>query len=68
MSDAIYKTVDLVGSSTESVEDAVQGAISKASETINNLGWFEVKEIRGHITDGKVAHYQVGLKVGFRLE
>ncbi|KIC09223.1 dodecin flavoprotein [Leisingera sp. ANG-M1] len=68
MSDAIYKTVDVVGSSTESIEDAVSGAIAKASKTIDHIGWFEVGEIRGHVTDGKVAHYQVGMKIGFRLD
>ncbi|SPH18120.1 Dodecin [Defluviimonas aquaemixtae] len=68
MSDAIYKTVDVIGSSSNSLEDAIQGAVAKAAETVHNLDWFEVNEIRGHITDGKVAHYQVGLKIGFRLD
>lgn len=68
MSDAVYKTVDIVGSSATSIEDAIEGAIAKASETIHHLNWFEVGEIRGHIENGKVAHYQVGMKVGFRLD
>ena len=68
MSDAIYKTIDIVGSSAKSVEDAIQGAVTKAAETMHNLNWFEVNEIRGHIENGKVAHYQVGLKLGFRLD
>ena len=68
MSDAVYKTVDIVGSSSKSIEDAIEGAIAKASETIHNLNWLEVGEIRGHIENGKVAHYQVGMKVGFRLD
>ena len=68
MSDATYKTVDIIGSSPDSIEDAINGAISKASESIHNLGWFQVDEIRGHITEGKVAHYQVGVKLGFRLD
>ena len=68
MSDAIYKTVDIVGSSSKSIEDAIEGAVSKASGTINNINWFEVSEIRGHIDNNKVAHYQVAMKLGFRLE
>jgi flavin-binding protein dodecin len=66
--DHVYKTIEITGSSTASVEDAVTGAIAKASETVRNLDWFEVTEIRGHIEDGSVAHYQVGLKIGFRLD
>lgn len=64
----VYKKLDLVGSSTTSIDDAIRGAIARASETIRNLDWFEVTEIRGHIEEGEVAHYQVGIKVGFRLE
>ena len=64
----VYKKLDLVGSSTISVEDAINGAVARASETMRNLDWFEVTEIRGHLEAGKVAHYQVGVKVGFRLE
>ncbi len=64
----VYKKIDLVGSSTESIEGAVSNAIERAAKTINNLNWFEVVQVRGHIEDGKVAHYQVELKVGFRLD
>ncbi len=67
MSDNIYKVIELVGSSRESIEDAVSGAISRASETLQNLDWFEVKEVRGNIEDGKPGWYQVKVAVGFRL-
>ncbi len=68
MSNHIYKTIELVGSSPRGVEDAVQKAIVKASETVRNLRWFQVLETRGHIEGGKVAHWQVTLKLGFTLE
>lgn len=68
MSDHIYKKTEIVGSSKISIEDAIEGALERASKTIKNLDWFEVTETRGHIVDGKVGHYQVTLKVGFRLE
>ncbi|WP_071000328.1 dodecin [Methylobacterium sp. C1] len=68
MSDHIYKVVELVGSSPNSIEDAIQGAVSRASQTIRNLRWFEVLETRGHIENGKLSHYQVTLKVGFTME
>jgi dodecin len=68
MSEHVYKTVELVGSSTRGMEDAVQRAIAKAAETVRNLRWFEVVDTRGHIEGGKVAHWQVTLKVGFTLE
>jgi flavin-binding protein dodecin len=68
MSNHVYKTLELTGSSTTGIEDAVNGAIAKASESVRNLQWFEVIETRGHITDGKVAFWQVTLKVGFTLE
>ena len=68
MSDHVYKKTEIVGSSKVSIEDAIEGALSRASKTIKNLDWFEVTETRGHIVDGKVGHYQVTLKVGFRLE
>lgn len=68
MSDHVYKVVELVGSSPTSIEDAIQGAISRAAQTVRNLRWFEVLETRGHIEDGKVHHYQVTLKVGFTME
>ncbi len=68
MSDHIYKIIDIVGSSETSTDDAIQQAITRASSTLKNLEWFEVKETRGHIVDGKVGHYQVRLNIGFRLE
>jgi dodecin len=68
MPDHIYKTIELVGSSSQGVEDAVQKAVSKASESLRNLRWFEVLETRGHIEGGRVAHWQVTLKLGFTLE
>jgi flavin-binding protein dodecin len=68
MADHIYKTIELVGSSTRGMEDAVQKAIAKASETLRNLRWFEVVDTRGHIEQGRVAHWQVTLKIGFTLE
>lgn len=68
MSDHVYKRVEIVGSSTESYDDAIRNAIKRASETINNLDWFEVIEHRGHLADGAIAHHQVVLKVGFRLD
>ncbi len=68
MSAHIYKKVELAGSSTESSDKAIENALAKAAETIRNMEWFEVQETRGHIVDGKVAHWQVVLKVGFRLD
>jgi len=68
MSDHVYKIVEIVGSSPNSVEGAIQNAIEKANKTLRNMGWFEVLETRGHIEDGKIAHYQVTLKIGFRLD
>ena len=68
MSDHIYKKIELVGTSTVSSDDAIQQAISRASKTLSHLDWYEVVDNRGQIVDGKVAHHQVTLKVGFRLE
>ena len=68
MSSHVYKTLELTGSSTTGIEDAVNTAIGKANETVRNMQWFEVVETRGHIRDGKVAYWQVTLKVGFTLE
>jgi flavin-binding protein dodecin len=68
MPDHVYKTIELVGSSTRGMEDAVQKAIAKAAETVRNLRWFEVLDTRGHIENGKIAHWQVTLKLGFTLE
>jgi dodecin len=68
MSEHIYKVVELVGSSTVSSDDAIKNAVERAAKTLNHLNWFEVVETRGHIADGKVAHFQVTIKVGFRIE
>lgn len=68
MSDHVYKVVELVGSSTVSSDDAIRNAIALASKTIRHMDWFEAAEIRGHLADGKIAHFQVSVKVGFRLE
>jgi flavin-binding protein dodecin len=68
MSHHVYKTIELVGSSETSIEDAVSTAIGKASHTVRNLRWFEVMETRGQIEGGRVAHWQVTLKLGFTLE
>lgn len=68
MSEHVYKVTELVGSSTVSIEDAIQVAVSRASVTLRNLRWFEVLETRGHIENGKVQHYQVSLKVGFTMD
>lgn len=68
MTEHVYKVIELVGSSEQSVSQAIEHAIAKAAGTIRNLGWFEVANVRGHIEDGKVKHYQVTLKVGFTLD
>ena len=68
MQDHVYKMVELVGSSEKSVDDAISTAIARASQTLRNLRWFEVTNVRGDIKDGKVAYYQVTLKIGFTLE
>ena len=68
MTDNIYSVTELVGSSSKSIEDAIEQAVKRASKTIRNLDWFETTEIRGHIKDNEVVHYQVVLKLGFRYE
>ena len=68
MTDHVYKIVELVGSSPTSIEDAIQGAIARASSTVDNIRWFEVLETRGHVDGGKVSHYQVTIKVGFTVK
>ncbi|HEY2614891.1 MAG TPA: dodecin [Chthoniobacterales bacterium] len=68
MSDHVYKKIELVGSSTNSIEEAAANAVARAHKTIRNMRWFEVKETRGHIEDGKINHWQVTLKVGFTLD
>ena len=68
MSDHVYKSVEITGTSPDSVQAAIDVAIAKAAESLRHLDWFEVVHVRGHIEDGRVAHYQVTMKVGFRLE
>ena len=68
MSDHVYKSIEITGSSPEGVTQAIDRAVTQASQSLRGLDWFEVTEIRGHIADGAIAHYQVTLKVGFRLE
>ncbi|MGA7417005.1 MAG: dodecin [Acidimicrobiales bacterium] len=68
MADNTYSVSEIVGSSKESVDDAIRRAIERASKTLRNLNWFEVSEIRGHIDNEQVCHFQVTMKVGFRLE
>jgi len=68
MSDHVYKHIELTGSSPKSIEDAVHNAIAKASRTVRNMRWFEVTDMRGHLENGSVAHWQVSLKIGFTLE
>jgi hypothetical protein len=64
----VYKTTELVGTSTTSIEAAVGQAVERAGKTLRNMGWFEIVETRGRIEDGKIAHWQVTLKIGFRLD
>jgi dodecin len=68
MSDHVYRVTEIVGSSPDGVDQAIRNAVARASQTLRNLDWFEVVEIRGHLQDGGVAHVQVMLKVGFRLD
>ena len=68
MNDHVYRVIELVGSSSESVEDAIDNAIERASKTVRHLDWFEVADTRGQIVNGEVAYYQVKLKAGFRIE
>jgi flavin-binding protein dodecin len=63
-----YKLIELVGTSPTSTDDAIRNAIQKASATVKHIDWFQVVETRGHVEDGRIAHYQVALKVGFRIE
>ena len=68
MANRTYRVSEIVGTSTEGIEPAIHNAVERAAQTLRHLDWFEVTEIRGHIRDGKVDHFQVGIKVGFRLE
>ncbi|MER7910354.1 dodecin [Streptomyces sp. NPDC003444] len=68
MSNHTYRVTEIVGTSTEGVDQAIRNGIERASQTLRGLDWFEVTQVRGHLVDGSIEHYQVGLKVGFRLE
>ena len=68
MSDRTYRVTEIIGSSPDGIEPAIRGALQRAGQTLRHLDWFEVIQVRGQIVDGDVAHFQVGLKVGFRLE
>ncbi|MEU5089236.1 MULTISPECIES: dodecin [unclassified Streptomyces] len=68
MTDHVYRVTEIVGSSHQGVDDAIRNAITRASQTVRNLDWFEVTQVRGQIENGQIEHYQVGLKVGFRIE
>jgi dodecin len=68
MTDRTYRVTEIVGTSPDGIEPAIRAALHRAGETLRHLDWFEVTQIRGQIVDGEVAHFQVGLKVGFRLE
>ncbi|MFJ3790101.1 dodecin [Kitasatospora sp. NPDC090091] len=68
MSEHVYRVTEIVGSSTESIDAAIRNGVERASRTLRNLDWFEVTQVRGHLADGRIQHYQVGLKIGFRLD
>ncbi|MBI3517611.1 MAG: dodecin family protein [Proteobacteria bacterium] len=68
MPDQVFKVVEVVGTSKESISKAIDGAIAKAAKSLRHIGWFEVVQIRGHVANGKVDRYQASLKVGFTLE
>jgi dodecin len=68
MHDNVYKVIEIVGSSATGIENAIEKAIARASSTVREIRWFEVKETRGHVEDGRVAHYQVTLRIGFTLQ
>ena len=68
MSDRVYRVTEIVGTSTEGIDQAIRNGVARASRTLRHVDWFEVTQVRGHVQDGQVEHYQVGLKLGFRLE
>jgi len=68
LSDHVYKSVEVTGSSATSIDDAIRAAVGKASQSLRNLEWFELAAVRGHLSDGQVAHFQATVKIGFRLE
>jgi dodecin len=68
MTDHTYRVTEIVGTSNEGVDAAVRNGVARAAQTLRGLDWFEITQVRGHIVDGEIEHYQVGMKVGFRLE
>ncbi len=68
MSSRTYRVTEIVGTSPDSIDEAIKNGIGRASQSLRHIDWFEVTEVRGHVADGNVEHFQVGLKVGFRLE
>lgn len=68
MTNHVYRVTEIVGTSPDGLEAAINAGVERAAQTLHGLNWFEVTEIRGHLVDGHVAHYQVGLKVGFRID
>jgi hypothetical protein len=68
MANNTYRITEIIGTSEESIDAAIRSGIDRAQQTVRNLDWFEVTEIRGHLANGEIAHFQVGMKVGFRLE
>ncbi|MBK0865374.1 MAG: dodecin domain-containing protein [Saccharopolyspora sp.] len=68
MGDNIYRVTEIVGTSADGVDDAIRRGVHRASQTLRDVDWFEVTEVRGHVENGEIAHFQVGLKVGFKLE
>ena len=68
MANNVYRVTEIVGSSEQGVDDAVRNGVRRAARTLREVDWFEVTEVRGHVENGEVAHFQVGLKIGFKLE
>ena len=68
MADTVYNKTEIVGTSEQGIDDAIRGAVRRAAQTLRQVDWFEVTEVRGHVVDGEVEHFQVGLKIGFALE
>ncbi|MDQ3734927.1 MAG: dodecin family protein [Actinomycetota bacterium] len=68
MTEHVYRVTEIVGTSTEGLEPAIRNGVTRAAKTLHNLDWFEITEVRGHLVDGQIEHFQVGLKVGFRLD
>ena len=68
MTDHVYKQIEITGSSSKSSDDAIRTAIAKAAKTVHSIRWFQVQEMRGHVEDGAIAHWQVTLKIGFALD